>query len=391
MLQSQNSPFGKSPLPLCLRSGLIVRVLCLVMIVAAVAGAGQNPGAVFLMIWPAARPTSLGGAFTAIADDASTVFYNPGGMAFLPRTNATLMHCNWLPGLYPGMYYEYAGVTHSLGSRGSVGGNVVYLTTGETDVTNERNEFLGRYTTFDVAVTGSYGYPVLPNLGLGVGAKFVYSFLVPDWVWSVMPELGIEAGGTGITWALDAGALYRPFDFLNVGLSLANLGPNISYTSSGESDPLPRMLRLGVAYTPVDNRIVKLTISPEFAKILVGMFYNPDGDKTLGRMLQEEWRSTWRSFGVEASFVNLIHARVGYFEDIEGQRGGIVLERPGENQVHYGLDEVLVRKNLGRFKSLGLCFGAGIEYAKFKFDLSIDKLIYDFPTDNYKFSLSYQF
>jgi long-subunit fatty acid transport protein len=78
------------------------------------AAASQNPGAVFLMIWPAARPTALGGAFTAIADDASTVYYNPGGMAFLERTNATLMHCNWLPGLYPGMYYEYAGLTYSL-------------------------------------------------------------------------------------------------------------------------------------------------------------------------------------------------------------------------------------------------------------------------------------
>jgi len=355
-----------------------------------VAAASQNPGAVFLMIWPAARPTALAGAFTAIADDASSVYYNQGGMAFLDRTHATLMHCNWLPGLYQGMYYEYAGLTHQLPGYGSVGANIIYLTTGETDVVNERGDFLGRYTTFDVAVAGGYGYPVLPNLGVGVAAKFIYSFLVPEWVWKVMPELGIEAGGTGITWALDAGVLYKPFRFLDAGLAVANLGPNISYTSTGESDPLPRMLRLGIAYYPVRNDVVSVGIVPEVSKILVGMFYDTTGTKTFGRKLQEELRDAWKTFGVEAKFINLLYTRLGYFEDLTGQRGGVVLEKEGL-AYHYGLGDLLTRKNLGKFKSIGLCFGAGIEFARFKFDLSMDQLIYDFPTSNYKFSFSYQF
>jgi hypothetical protein len=358
-----------------------------------VATASQNPGAVFLMIWPAARPTGLGGAFTALADDASSVYYNQGGMAFLKGTHATLMHANWLPGLYPGMYYEYAGLTHELKDYGSVGGNIIYLTTGETDVVNEHGDFLGRYTTFDVAVAGGYGYSVMPNLGVGVGAKFIYSFLVPDWVWKVMPELGIEAGGTGITWALDAGALYKPFNFLQAGLSLSNLGPNISYTSSGESDPLPRMLRLGIAYYPVKDSNWSVSVVPEFSKILVGMFSDTTGTKSFGRQLQEEVRDAWKSIGFEgtARFEPVaVSARLGYFEDLTGQRGGVVLEKEGQT-FHYGLGDVLTRKNLGTFKSIGLCFGAGVEFAKFKLDLSMDQLIYDFPTSNYKFSFSYEF
>ncbi len=354
----------------------------------------QNPGAVFLMIWPAARPTAMGGAFTAIADDASAIYYNQGGLGFLEGTHATLMHANWLPGLYEGMYYEYAGVTHHLKGRGSVGGNVVYLTTGETDVINEHGEFLGRYTTFDVAVAGGYGFPVLSNLGVGFGAKFIYSFLVPDWVWDVMPELGIEAGGTGVTWAVDAGALYKPWPFLDVGLSVANIGPNISYTSSGESDPLPRMLRIGLAYYPVHGEHFRVGIIPEINKILVGMFYDPDQNKTFGTMFQEELRDAWKSLGIEGSFRYdplALSARVGYFEDLTGARGGIVVEREGSSQEHVGLWDVLTRKNLGSFKSVGLCFGGGVEYARFKFDISVDQLIYDFPTSNYKFSFSYQF
>lgn len=387
-----------------MRSKACWLALCVLL---GVAAASQNPGAVFLMIWPAARPTGLGGAFTALADDASSVYYNQGGMAFLDGTHATLMHANWLPGLYPGMYYEYAGLTHRLKDYGNVGVNIIYLTTGETDVVNERGDFLGRYTTFDVAVAGGYGYSVMPNLGVGVAAKFIYSFLVPDWVWQAMPELGIDAGGTGITWALDAGALYKPFKSLNVGLAFANIGPNIAYTSSGESDPLPRMMRLGLAYRPVDNDMVTVSLVPEVSKILVGMFYDSTGTKPFGRKLQEELRDAWKSVGVEVGAIDLgalastpdsplestgklLHARLGYFEDLTGQRGGIVLEKDGQTY-HYGLGDVFTRKGLGSFKSIGLCFGIGVQYAKFGFDLSMDQLIYDFPTSNYKFSFSYQF
>lgn len=354
--------------------------------------ASQNPGAVFLMIWPAARPTSLAGAFTAISDDASAVYYNPGGLAFLEGTNATLMHCNWLPGLWPGMYYEYLGLTHNFPAQGTPGFNFVYLTTGETDVINERGEFLGRYTTFDFAPIFGYGFPVLPNLGVGVSAELIYSFLVPDWVWKVMPELGIERGGTGISWAFGAGVLYKPFNFLNLGAAMANIGPNISYTSSGESDPLPWMLRLGLAYFPVKTEMFSLVISPEITKILVGVF--SDSTKSFSEQFSLEWRDAWKSLGVEAGLnlgeVSIFFPRLGYFEDITGQRGGLVFEKDWQTY-HYSVTDLITRRDLGEFKSLGWTLGAGIRFQRFQFDIAIDKFIYDFKTDNYKFSFSYRF
>ncbi len=374
------------------------RAFGLAMAVLLFAGTGmasQRPGAVFLMIWPAARPTAMGGAFTPIADDASSVYYNQGGMAFMEGTHATLMHANWLPGLYPGMYYEYLGVTHQIKDRGTVGLNVIYLTTGETEVVNERGDYLGRYTTFDVAVAGGYGFPVLSNLGVGLSAKFIYSFLVPAWVWEAMPELGIDAGGTGITWAVDAGVLYKPWSFLNVGVGLSNIGPNISYTSSGESDPLPRMLRIGLAYYPLLTENFSIGLVPEVNKTLVGMFFDTTGTKTTMQLLQQEWRDAWKSFGVEGKFHTEmlgVSVRGGYFEDLEGARGGIVVEREeGGQREHVSLIDALTRRGLGRVTKVGVCFGGGIEYAKFKFDVSVDQFIFDSSTNNYKFSFSYQF
>ncbi|MCS7258583.1 MAG: PorV/PorQ family protein, partial [candidate division WOR-3 bacterium] len=250
------------------------KYLIIILILIGVGYSSEYPGAVFLMIWPGARPTSLAGAFSAIADDATAPYYNPAGLGFMEKRYATIMHSPWLPGLYPGMYYEYLGYAQPLKAQGTLALSAIYLTTGKTEVTDATGQIIGEYTTFDIALSGSYGFKLYPNLSIGTSAKFIYSYLVPDWVWRAMPELGIEAGGTGLAWAFDFGALYKLRRDLNLGVSFSNLGPGISYTASSESDPLPRMLRVGLCYTPVNNDIFKLNITPEITKVMVGLFSN---------------------------------------------------------------------------------------------------------------------
>ena len=153
------------------------------------------------------------------------------------------------------------------------------------------------------------------------------------------------------------------------------------------------MLRLGVAYFPVKTERFRVAIVPEINKILVGMFYDPDGTKSFNQLFQQELRDAWKSLGLEGTFRAsqlALSVRAGYFEDLTGQRGGIVLEKDGVTN-HVGIGDALTRTGLGDFKSLGLCYGGGIEYARFCLDISIDQMIYDFPTSNYKFSFSYGF
>ena len=230
----------------------------------------QRPGAVFLLIWPGARATALSGAFSAIAEDATACYYNQAGLAFIDQTIVTLQHANWLPGLHPDMYYEFAGVVRPF-KVGTFGLDIIYLTTGKTSVVNPEGTYLGEYTTFDIAVGLNYGVPLRPNLGLGVGWKFIYSYLVPDWVWDRMPELGIDQGGTGITYAFDVGVLYKPWSLLAVGAALQNIGPNISYTESGSSDPLPYTLRVGVRVEPMQSEIFRVALTADLT-----MFYKEE-------------------------------------------------------------------------------------------------------------------
>jgi hypothetical protein len=317
----------------------------------------QRPGAVFLNIWPGARATALSGAFAAVADDATACYYNQAGLAFVDNTIITLQHANWLPGLHADMYYEYAGVAKPF-KIGTLGFNIIYLTTGKTDVRNSDGTYLGTYTTFDISVGLSYGFNLKPNLGLGIGWKFIYSYLVPDWVFQRLPELGIDQGGTGISYGFDAGVLYKPFTFLSLAAALQNIGPNISYTESGSSDPLPYTLRLGIHFEPIQSKAFRVALTADVTKILVGMF--AEEDNTFFENLSYEFEEAWKAIGLEIDYYKFIRLGAGYFLDTEGQRSGFT-------------------------------YGGGVSVGGFSIDVGIDQAIYDFSTTNRKFSITYRF
>ena len=47
------------------------------------------------------------------------------------------------------------------------------------------------------------------------------------------------------------------------------MGPNISYVDADQADPLPFQLRTGVAYDVVQSQFNTLTLTVDFAKLLV--------------------------------------------------------------------------------------------------------------------------
>ncbi len=365
-------------------------------------GAGRRPGAVFLMIWPGSRPTALGGAFTAIADDASAAYYNPAGLGFQQNIIISGTHVNWLPELAPDMYYEYLAVSAPFSKVGTFAFNGVYLTTGETVVQNESGTVIGTYTTFDFSLGLAYGRELTPYLAVGGGVKLVYSFLAPEWV---LERLGLAAGGSALTWATDAGVLYRPFKRLQLGTALQNLGPPISFSSNSDPDPLPLMLRMGVSYKPLSVlskdttkeqfEIVGLRLTTDITKVLIGMFAvdPPEVDSmSLGQELGYEIGESWRSLGMEVSvYREILTLRAGYFFDKTGARGGFVLKDETNSTEHVGLFPFLFGSQEGKLTKVGVTFGAGVKYAGFQLDVGIDELIYDFPTANRKFSLTYTF
>ncbi|MEO0293819.1 MAG: PorV/PorQ family protein [candidate division WOR-3 bacterium] len=328
-------------------------LLSVILILPSIAfGNSLQAGAVFLMIFPGSRATGMGGAFTASKGDIFSTYYNDGSLAFKNGIELGLQHANWLSGLWPGMYYEYLSLVYPLGKDLNLNFAVTYLTTGETEARKEDDTTYNRkWRTYDVAVKIGGSLRLLDKLGLGIGMKYIYSFLAPEDV--VRELLGISgSGGSGQAWAVDLSLLYCLYDSFRLGIALQNLGPEITYIENGESDPLPRMLRLGTSFDILRGGFHKLNLNLDLIGILVGVRYTN---------FSEIVKDSWKAGGLEYTVKDLFSFRIGYFIDKVGKREGPT-------------------------------FGAGFNLNKrFLIDVSMDQYIYAFETSNYRISCQLSF
>jgi len=259
-------------------------------------------GAPSLYIQPGARANGLGQAYVAIADDATGIYWNPAGIAFVNRA-VDLMHSQLVPDLAADVFYEYFGGSFQVAGFGSVGFSMPYLNYGHWEARDEDNNYLGRFSSWEIAPTIS-GAVKLNNIGIGMNIKFIYIDLAPK-------QATVEGqAGRGSSVAVDLGGLWRVPDFsvlgykvsrLNLGLCVSNLGPSISYINVDQAASLPRNLRLGFAYTPYLSDLGRITVVSD-----------------VNRPLVEFERSNTYHAGAEFSYIDLITVRAGYTHDKDG-------------------------------------------------------------------------
>jgi hypothetical protein len=198
---------------------------------AAKSNAGAT-GAAFLKIGVGARAAALGGAYTALADDASAVAWNPAGLAAVKQAQATAMRAQWLQGtesnFLAGAVPTSVG-TFALGVRSfSVDG--LERRTADT-AANE-----GTFDSRDDAYTLGYGIAI-GRFGLGAGLTYIRQTL---------------DGAAASAPAGDLGATWKTADKLTLGLAARNLGGDIKFDREG--DPLPRVVSLGAALSAAHDR-----------------------------------------------------------------------------------------------------------------------------------------
>ncbi len=344
----------------------------------------EYPGAVFLMVFPDARTTALGGCGVALDDLDANAYYNPACLATGPRAAASWTHVNWLSGLYPGMSYDHVGAACRLSGKMGLGLNVTYVQTGLTEVVTERGEYLGRYRTWDLASGVSAAYSFGHGLAAGLSAKFIYSFLVPAWVVRRNPLMPLYGDVDAATWALDAGVQYQPFNSLRLGVSIANVGYKLQYMPSGSDCRLPSLLRLGLVVKPRIPGPVQIALVGDIWRDLVSPmeWWLEGGDSTI-----MFWENMEHGIGLECKVADVATVRLGYFEDIVGQRGGLLVEDTNHNRHRISLLRYVFQHH-NRALDIGLCWGVGLEYRGLKLDVGVDESIYDFATRNVRFQLS---
>lgn len=327
------------------------RFILLLMILVVCGFAAQRPGATFLLIPPTANATGMAYAYTAISDHASANYYNAAGLAFLTAPKITANYFGYLTGLSPDMHYVYCGLAYPM-SMSAWGFDAIYFTPGKIEKVDEEGTYLGDVVVWRLALKINYSKRISNNLSFGIGWKFIKQ------QYGVWDPWGWHRDETGYTWAFDFNGLYKILPNFSLGTVLHNIGPNISYSDAGASDPLPRLFRLGISYIPIENKYVSCTVSAEMTKVLVDMFAHEEN--SFWENLKYEFKEVWKGIGFELTFYKTISLRAGYFYDMEGERKGFT-------------------------------FGGGINIKNFELDIGIDENIYDFPTENRKISLSYTF
>src|ERR687894_3315319 len=72
----------------------------------------------FLLFGAGARGTALGGAFSAIATDVSSMYYNPAGLALMPRAGAMIGTYDYVADTrysWGGLAFPFSGGSRAVG------------------------------------------------------------------------------------------------------------------------------------------------------------------------------------------------------------------------------------------------------------------------------------
>jgi hypothetical protein len=329
--------------------------ICILSVIVLMSGRvfAQGESAVpFLLIGPNSRNAAIGETGTGLINDASAMHWNPAGLGFQKGTEISVTHSPWLPGLGLGdLFYDYlSGKYHIKKLNGTIGVSITYLNIGKIIRTDEFGNEIGSYQAFDGALAVGYGTKVTRDLGVGIVTRFIYSKLA-------VGNVGGEKGtGTAYDLSFDISALWRPSktkikfinDRLGVGINFSNIGPKVTYVDAAQADPLPSNLRLGFGYDVYKSEFNYLTVSLDFAKLIVKRRDNGQSDplyKAIGTAwgggFSEIMKSFQTSVGAEYWYGNpkLIALRGGYFyEDPDHGRRKYITLGAGLRYSLYGFD-----------------------------------------------------
>jgi hypothetical protein len=238
------------------------------------AGVAGDAGVPFLRFGLGARAAGMGEAYVAVAEDASSVFFNPGAMPAVLGTHITIAHNEY----FQSLRFEQAAVTHE-----TEWGTFGFMFTGLYMDDMERFDDyptavpLGTFGSYDIAAALAYGRYIVPNVAVGISLKAIY-------------ERIDELSASGF--AFDAGIYHvSRIPGVKLAATVANLGPPMKYEV--EEFALPRNARIGASYerevAALDGRVL----------VTADVLFPNDDD------VREH-------FGAEYSYRRMLALRAGY-------------------------------------------------------------------------------
>ena len=225
-------------------------VLCFCAFQALAQGVGTTTADI-LKINLGDRPAGMAGVYTAMADDAYSIDYNPAGLALLRSTQLIVLHLDSLAQIQ----YEYLTFATPMGIDNTVSANLIYRHLPPIDNNNGNPSV----NADDLLAEATFAHVFSPGLRVGGTVKFLKSDLANYTASAFCGDLGVQ---------LDK----LPYG-IRVGLSIQNLGPGMTFAPPGTSpppntpsEPLPMFIRLGIGTHQVIDSTKDLNLGVEIFK-----------------------------------------------------------------------------------------------------------------------------
>ena len=213
------------------RAFLLVAVLFFLLKVKSVSAAGTD-AASFLDIPVGAGPASLGGAYTALAENGYAPVWNPAGLGFVALTEVAAQHLSYLESIR----YEFLSFVHPLGAASAFGISAQYLSSGDIPETDNFGASLGHFSSHYGAYSLALGHAFTERLSVGFSGRYIDAKI---------SDINAHA------FSGDVGTMYRVSSRLTLAAVAANMGSELHFLEASER--LPLAFRVGAAFKPSNH------------------------------------------------------------------------------------------------------------------------------------------
>jgi hypothetical protein len=173
-----------------------------------------SAGATFQKMWVGARASGMAGAYTALAEDITALYWNPAGISRLQGINVGATYTRW----FGGVDHNFIGASMPISEKYRIGVSLVQVDYGSmrfAKVDKDQDINAGSFNANDLAFGLTIAGALTDRFSFGATGKYIRN-AIHD----------LSADG----FAFDAGSQYQTdFYHTKISLALTNLGPDRSF------------------------------------------------------------------------------------------------------------------------------------------------------------------
>ncbi|HZV13046.1 MAG TPA: PorV/PorQ family protein [Candidatus Kapabacteria bacterium] len=186
--------------------------------------AGSDGGLVLKMPI-GARATAMGGAFSGLANDLTSVYWNPAGVAALRDQDVDFEYAQ----SFGGISYDFVAASMPISSQYNLAASAAFLSFGDIPITTilAQDGTGATFTASDMVLGLTFAGNLTDKFSFGISGKYVRTGFYT-----------LAASGL----AFDVGTLYKTdFNGMTFGLAISNLGTQEQYSGQALLTPLSQI------------------------------------------------------------------------------------------------------------------------------------------------------